>query len=301
MAREYGTNNWIDWCPGCGDFGIVSSVYRAFSELELEPKRTVVVSGIGCSGKMPHFIDVSGVHTLHGRAIPFATGIKMANPELEVIVNGGDGDLLGIGAGHFIALGRRNLDVLVMMHDNRVYGLTKGQAAPTLPRSTKTKALNTPSIQDAVEPLALALVSGYTHVARSFAMDSDHLKEAIKEGMEHEGAAFLNILQPCVTYNDIHTSDYFNERIEKLDDWDAEGVDPTEAINRSKILEEEIPLGLFYKDTETPSFEERISGQLPDYLEKVPAEQKIEENGKTILDQQAFKSKFRGNIIEKKK
>ncbi len=251
MARKYGTDNWIDWCPGCGDFGIVSSVYRAFSELELEPERTVVVSGIGCSGKMPHFIDVSGVHTLHGRAIPFATGIKMANPNLEVVVNGGDGDLLGIGAGHFVALGRRNLDVLVMMHDNRVYGLTKGQASPTLPRDTKTKALNTPSIQDAVEPLSLALVSGYTHVARSFAMDSDHLKEAIKDGLEHEGSAFLNILQPCVTYNDIHTSEYFNERIEKLKDWDPVGVDPIEAINKSKITEK-IPLGLFYEDTETP-------------------------------------------------
>ncbi len=300
MARDYGTENWIDWCPGCGDFGIVSSVYRAFSELEIQKERTVVVSGIGCSGKMPHFIDVSGVHTLHGRAIPFATGIKMANPKLEVIVNGGDGDLLGIGAGHFVALGRRNLDILVMMHDNRVYGLTKGQASPTLPRDTKTKALNTPSIQDAIEPLALALTSGYTHVARSFAMDSDHLKEAIKDGIEHEGAAFLNILQPCVTYNDIHTSEYFNERIEKLDDWDPQDVDLTGAINKSKITDE-IPLGLFYKDTETPTFEERIAGQLPDYLNKTPAEQDIEENGKTLLDKKGFKSKFEGNLIKKEK
>ncbi|MBS3782506.1 MAG: 2-oxoacid:ferredoxin oxidoreductase subunit beta [Candidatus Thermoplasmatota archaeon] len=300
MARDYGTENWIDWCPGCGNFGIVSSVYRAFSELEVEPENTVVVSGIGCSGKMPHFIDVNGVHTLHGRAIPFATGIKMADPKLKVVVNGGDGDLLGIGAGHFVALGRRNLDVLVMMHDNRVYGLTKGQASPTLPRDTKTKALNTPSIQDAVEPLALALTSGYTHVARSFAMDSDHLKESIKDGMEHEGAAFLNILQPCVTYNDIHTSEYFNERIDKLEDWDPEDIDPTEAMDRSRI-DEEIPIGLFYRDTETPTFEERIAEQLPSYQEKAPAEQDIEKNGKTILDQETFRSKFKGNLIRKEK
>lgn len=301
MARDYGTDNWIDWCPGCGDFGIVSSVYRAFSELELEPEKTVVVSGIGCSGKMPHFIDVNGVHTLHGRAIPFATGIKMSNPDLEVVVNGGDGDLLGIGAGHFVALGRRNLDVLVMMHDNRVYGLTKGQASPTLPRDTKTKALNTPSIQDAVEPLSLALTSGYTHVARSFAMDSDHLKEAIKDGIEHEGSAFLNILQPCVTYNDIHTSEYFNEKIEKLEDWDPEDVDdPTEAMVKSRI-DEKIPIGLFYKDSETPTFEERIAKQLPGYLDEVPAQQDIEKDGKTILDQQTFKSKFEENVIKKEK
>ncbi|MEF8835427.1 MAG: thiamine pyrophosphate-dependent enzyme [Candidatus Thermoplasmatota archaeon] len=301
MARDYGTDNWIDWCPGCGDFGIVSSVYRAFSELGLEPEKTVVVSGIGCSGKMPHFIDVNGVHTLHGRAIPFATGIKMSYPDLEVVVNGGDGDLLGIGAGHFVALGRRNLDVLVMMHDNRVYGLTKGQASPTLPRDTKTKALNTPSIQDAIEPSSLALTSGYTHVARSFAMDSDHLKKAIKDGIEHEGAAFLNILQPCVTYNDIHTSEYFNDKIEKLEDWDLEDVDdPTEAIIRSRI-DEDIPIGLFYRDTETPTFEERIVEQLPDYQEEGPAQQDIEEDGKTILDQQTFKSKFEENLIKKEK
>jgi len=300
MARKYGTENWIDWCPGCGNFGIVSSVYRAFSELELEPDKTVVVSGIGCSGKMPHFIDVSGVHTLHGRAIPFATGVKMANPELNVVINGGDGDLLGIGAGHFVALGRRNLDVLVMLHDNRVYGLTKGQASPTLPRNTKTKALNTPSIHDAVEPLALAITCGYTHVGRSFAMDSDHLKEAIKDGIEHEGAAFLNILQPCVTYNDIHTSEYFNERIEKLEEWDPEDVDPTEAINKSKI-NEKIPLGLFYKDIEKPTFEERIEEQLRNYKENSPSKQNIQEDGKTILDKEGFKSKFKENLIKKKK
>ncbi|MFW5953365.1 MAG: 2-oxoacid:ferredoxin oxidoreductase subunit beta [Candidatus Natronoplasma sp.] len=300
MARKYGTENWIDWCPGCGDFGIVSSVYRAFSELDFDPESTVVVSGIGCSGKMPHFIDVNGVHTLHGRAIPFASGIKMANPDLEVVVNGGDGDLLGIGAGHFVALGRRNIDVLVMMHDNRVYGLTKGQASPTLDLGTQTKALNTPNIQDALDPVSQAIVSGYTHVARSFAMDSDHLKEAIKEGIEHEGAAFLNILQPCVTYNDIHTSEYFKERIEKIKDWDPEDVDPTEAMKKSKITEK-IPLGLFYRDTETPTFEERIAEQLSGYQEKPPAEQDIEKDGKTILDQETFKSKFEGNLIKRDK
>ncbi|MFW5946406.1 MAG: 2-oxoacid:ferredoxin oxidoreductase subunit beta [Candidatus Natronoplasma sp.] len=300
MARKYGTENWIDWCPGCGDFGIVSSVYRAFSELDFDPESTVVVSGIGCSGKMPHFIDVNGVHTLHGRAIPFASGIKMANPDLEVVVNGGDGDLLGIGAGHFVALGRRNIDVLVMMHDNRVYGLTKGQASPTLDLGTQTKALNTPNIQDALDPVSQAIVSGYTHVARSFAMDSDHLKEAIKEGIEHEGAAFLNILQPCVTYNDIHTSEYFKERIEKIKDWDPEDVDPTEAMKKSKITDK-IPLGLFYRDTETPTFEERIAEQLSGYQEKPPAEQDIEKDGKTILDQETFKSKFEGNLIKRDK
>jgi len=301
MARKYGTENWIDWCPGCGDFGIVSSVYRAFSELDIDPESTVVVSGIGCSGKMPHFIDVNGVHTLHGRAIPFASGIKMADPELEVVVNGGDGDLLGIGAGHFVALGRRNIDVLVMMHDNRVYGLTKGQASPTLDLGTQTKALNTPNIQDSLDPVSQAIVSGYTHVARSFAMDSDHLKDSIIAGIEHDGAAFLDILQPCVTYNNIHTSDFFNERIEKLEDWDPKNVEnEAEAITKSKI-DEKIPIGLFYRNTEKPTFEERITSQMPSYAEKPPAKKKIGKEGKPVLDQDRFESLFDDNLMEKER
>nr|NAZ25698.1 2-oxoacid:ferredoxin oxidoreductase subunit beta [Thermofilum sp.] len=119
--RNYRTNVWVDWCPGCGNFGILTGIYRALEELSLDPDRTVIVSGIGCSSKIPHFVYANGVHTLHGRAIPFATGIKLANPELTVIVNGGDGDLLGIGAGHFVALGRRNLDIVVILHNNGVY------------------------------------------------------------------------------------------------------------------------------------------------------------------------------------
>ncbi|MEF8874094.1 MAG: thiamine pyrophosphate-dependent enzyme [Candidatus Thermoplasmatota archaeon] len=294
MAREYGTDNWIDWCPGCGNFGIVSSLYRAFSELEMEPEKTVLVSGIGCSGKMPHYVDVSGVHTLHGRAIPFASGVKMANPDLDVIVNGGDGDLLGIGAGHFVALGRRNLDVLVMMHDNRVYGLTKGQASPTLPRETQTKALDSPNIQDAVEPLPLALISGYTHLSRSFAMDSDHLKEMIKKGIEHDGAAFLDILQPCVTYNDIHTSEYFKERIEKLTDWDPE-KDKAEVYEKLDRETDKILTGEIYKDTEKPSFSERLS---EGYKEKSPSQRTVEKDGSPLMDRKSFISKFEDFVVE---
>lgn len=123
---------WNDWCPGCGDFGILSAMYQAFAELKLKPLDLVVVSGIGCSGKTPHYINAGGVHTLHGRALPFAQGIKIANPNLTVVVNVGDGDLLGIGSAHFVAMGRRNIDIVVIMHNNTVYGLTKGQASPTL-------------------------------------------------------------------------------------------------------------------------------------------------------------------------
>ncbi|MEM1845002.1 MAG: thiamine pyrophosphate-dependent enzyme, partial [Ignisphaera sp.] len=201
--RSYRTDLWIDWCPGCGNFGILTAVVRAFEELGLDPSKTVIVSGIGCSSKIPHFINVNGVHTLHGRAIPFAMGIKLVNPELIVIVHGGDGDLLGIGAGHFVALGRRNIDVTVILHNNGVYGLTKGQASPTLPLNAKTKALVKPNIQQALNPIALALSSGYTFVARGYAFDGEHLKNIVKKAILHKGTAFIDILQPCVTFNDI--------------------------------------------------------------------------------------------------
>lgn len=300
MVRDYGTKNWIDWCPGCGNFGIVSSLYRAFSDMGLDPKNTVLVGGIGCSGKMPHFVDVNGVHTLHGRAIPFATGIKLANPDLNVIVNGGDGDLLGIGAGHLVALGRRNLDILVMLHDNRVYGLTKGQASPTLPENTQTKALSSPNIQGAVKPLQLALTSGFTHVGRSFAMDSDHLTQMIKDGIEHDGAAFLDILQPCVTYNDIHTSDYFKENIERLEEERKNDIDdiPT-AFKKSKIGEK-IPLGVFYTETEKETFTERFSNRIPNYIKKPPVDQVSKERKKSVLDKKSFESTFGEHFIQTK-
>ncbi len=300
MGREYGTENWIDWCPGCGNFGIVSSIYRAFSELELEPENTVLVSGIGCSGKMPHFVDVSGVHTLHGRAIPFATGIKLANPDLNVIINGGDGDLFGIGAGHFVALGRRNLDVLVILHNNRVYGLTKGQASPTLSKDTQTKALTSSNIHGAVEPIPLALISGFTQVARSFAMDSDHLKEMIKKGIKHDGAAFLDIMQPCVTYNDIHTSDYFKKRIEKVGDKNSKVKDDMiEAVKESNI-KERIPIGVFYKDEDTETFGERLNKKLGKYDERPPCKQLKREDREIMFDEKGFESMFEDHIIESK-
>ncbi len=304
MAREYATENWVDWCPGCGNFGILSSMYKALNETDLHPETTVIVSGIGCSGKIPHYIDVNGVHTIHGRAIPFASGIKIANPPLNVIVNGGDGDLLGIGAGHFVALGRRNLDMVVLMHDNRVYGLTKGQASPTLSRGKRPKALSTPTIQDAVPALPLALTAGYTFVARGYALSAAHLQKLIIEGIQHDGAAFIDILQPCVTYNNIHTSAFYQQRIEELaDDWDPTVKDDEERVEKkyqamNKLSEnKKIPIGIFYKDTITPSFEKRIENKMPGYLNNPPAMQKIEKENKSVLSQNEFNEIFSEYIV----
>ncbi|BCU69438.1 2-oxoacid:ferredoxin oxidoreductase subunit beta [Stygiolobus caldivivus] len=279
---------WSDWCPGCGNFGIINAEQQAIMELGLNSERVVIVSGIGCSGKLPHFmrIPVSGVHTLHGRALAFATGIKLSNPSLEVIVNGGDGDLLGIGVGHFVSIGRRNTDITVIVHDNGVYGLTKGQASPTLLRGIKTKSLPKPNINDAINPLFLALSAGYTFVARGYAYDVKHLKELIKRAIKHKGLALVDVLQPCPTYNDINTKEWYDKRIYKLDNdtgWDpvvkaeSETKDKLKkAIDKSFEWGDRIPIGVFYENELIPSFEERIKQNSPSYSQYYPAAQQIE-------------------------
>ncbi|MDT7901936.1 MAG: 2-oxoacid:ferredoxin oxidoreductase subunit beta [Acidianus sp.] len=285
---------WNDWCPGCGNFGILNAEQQAITELGIDLKKVVIVSGIGCSGKLPHFvrIPVSGVHTLHGRALPFAIGIKLANPELEVIVNAGDGDQLGIGVGHFVSAGRRNVDITVIVHDNGVYGLTKGQASPTLKKGVKTKSLPKPNINDDINPLTVALASGYTFVARGYAYDVKHLKELIKEAIKHKGLALIDVLQPCPTYNDINTKEWYDKRIYKLD-WDP--VVRNEEDKKKKFLQamekalewgDRIPIGIFYKE-ERDTFEERISSASSSYKTLPPAKVKIEKEGKptTIIDE----------------
>ncbi len=315
MAHDYmryKANVWIDWCPGCGNFGILTALMKAFAELNLDPTKTVVVSGIGCSGKIPHFINVNGVHTLHGRAIPYAMGIKLANPKLTVIVNGGDGDLLGIGAGHFVALGRRNIDITVILHNNGVYGLTKGQASPTLPLGKQPKALPKPNIQKALNPIMLALASGYTFVARGYAFDINHLKELIKKAISHRGASFIDVLQPCVTFNNIYTAEYYRKRVYKLEkdpNWNPIVEDPSEAPTKmfkamQKSLEwnNRIPIGIFYVNPHEPSFEERINERMQGtYLKHPPAKSIISTvKGKPVINNYLFKKLFKDYIIEVK-
>jgi len=176
-----------DWCPGCGDFGIEAGVKMALTELPIDINKLVLFSGIGCSGKIVHFTNATGVHTLHGRVLPFAQGAKLANPDLEVIAIGGDGDGLGIGVGHFVHAGRRNIDMTYIIHDNGVYGLTKGQASPTLQLGMQTKSLPMPNINTSVNPILLALASGFTFIARSYAYNTKHLKETVKKSGRPQG------------------------------------------------------------------------------------------------------------------
>ncbi len=313
---DFKTDVFADWCPGCGDFGIMTALQMALAELGLEPHQVVIVSGIGCSGKEPHNVKAYGVHTLHGRTLPFATGIKIANPELVVIAIGGDGDGLGIGAGHFVNTGRRNLDLTYIIHNNGVYGLTKGQASPTLRLGLKTKALPKPNVNEAVNPIALALVSGYTFVARSYAYDVKHLKEIIKQGIQHKGLAFIDALQPCPTYNDINTKEWYagedrkdpktgkpTSRLYKLEEigYDPFVRDLAEDLNKkmaamTKAQEwgDRIPIGLFYKTELEPTYLERIIGRIPFYRSSPPAKQQIsDENGFSIADLKEFFDELR--------
>jgi 2-oxoglutarate/2-oxoacid ferredoxin oxidoreductase subunit beta len=287
-----------DWCPGCGDFGILNAVQMALAEMNVDPTNTVIVSGIGCSGKVAHFVKTYGVHTLHGRSLPFATGIKLSNPGLEVICEGGDGDGMGIGAGHFVNSGRRNVDMVYIIHDNGVYGLTKGQAAPTLHLGVKTKSLPMPNINQGINPLMLAIASGYTFVARGYAYDVRHLKDLIIKAVRHKGFAFLDVLQPCPTYNDILTKEYWaGEGLEpvngrtpprtyKLDDTGYDGVvhsdDEAEvekkvgqAVLKSFEFGDRTPIGVFYQNEFVPTYEDRLQGRMPTYRSNPPAKQVI--------------------------
>lgn len=251
-VSEYKTDAWVQWCPGCGNYGVLTALREAVSELKIDPKKLVLVGGIGCSSRIVYYIRGSNVHAIHGRAIPIASGIKLSNPELTVIVAAGDGDILGIGAGHFIALGRRNIDVKVLIHDNAVYGLTKGQAGPTLPSGVKLRAMNYANVHEALNPLLLAFASGYTFIARAYAYHVKKLKEILLEAIRHRGSAVVDILQPCVTYNDLMTKEWFERRIYYL-----KSIPSGESILDKMMERERIPLGIFFRK-EMDTFEKRM-------------------------------------------
>ena len=188
------------WCPGCGDFGVLNSVYKALADLKCEPHETVLVSGIGCSSRLPGYVETYGINSLHGRPLPIATGIKLARPDLTVVAVGGDGDGIAIGGNHFMHAARRNADIAYFMMDNEIYGLTKGQAGPTTPLGDKTKSTTYGNPDAAVDPCGLAIALGASWVARGFSGDIKGTTELMKLAIRHKGFAFLNILSPCVTW-----------------------------------------------------------------------------------------------------
>ncbi len=243
------------WCPGCGDFGVVAAVEGALKRLKIPPYNVVIVSGIGCSSNLPHFLSSYGFHGIHGRALPVAEGIRWANHGLTVIGTGGDGDGFGIGAGHFVHAMRRNVDLTYVTMDNQIYGLTTGQASPTSQMGQKTKSTPTGVIENPIDPIALALASGATYVARGFSGDVKQLTDLVAGGVQHKGFAFVDVFSPCVTYNKVNTFDFFRQRVYKLE---SAGHDPSDIVaawQRALEWGDKIPIGLFYR-TERPSYED---------------------------------------------
>jgi len=304
---DYKTDVHNDWCPGCGDFGIVNAIQMALADMGIQRDKTVMFSGIGCSGKTSHFINTYGIHTLHGRVLTFAQGAKIANPELTVVAVGGDGDGLGIGAGHFVAAGRRNVNMTYIIFDNGVYGLTKGQASPTLKLGEQTKSLPSPNTNYNVNPIGLAVASGFTFVARGYSYDVRHLKDLIVQAVNHNGLSFLDVLQPCPTYNDINTRDWYagadlmdeaqkrHSRIYKLEEtgYDpivhyADDVEINEKLSQSLIKSLEwgnkIPIGVFYKNDTISPYTTRLQDKIPNYMENPPSKQNISKNGYSNTD-----------------
>ena len=246
-----------DWCPGCGDFGVLAALQKALVELQIQPYNVVTISGIGCSSNLPGYINTYGMHTLHGRALAVATGVKMANHDLTVVVTGGDGDGFGIGGNHFIHTMRRNVDLLYLAMDNQIYGLTTGQVSPTSRIGMKTKSTPFGSVEGPINPISLALSAGATFIARGFSGDQKHLTDLIKQGLEHKGFSFIDIFSPCVTYNHDNTYPWFKQRVKKLeDDASYDSSNWMMACERSQIWGEEIPIGKFFHSTDRPSLDQ---------------------------------------------
>jgi 2-oxoglutarate ferredoxin oxidoreductase subunit beta len=246
-----------DWCPGCGDFGVLASLKAALAELKIAPHDVVTISGIGCSSNLPGYISTYGMHTLHGRALAVATGVKLANHDLHVVVTGGDGDGFGIGGNHFIHTMRRNVDLLYVAMDNQIYGLTTGQVSPTSRVGMKTKSTPFGSVEGPINPIALALAAGATFVARGFSGEPKHLTELMKQGILHRGFSFIDVFSPCVTYNHDNTYAWFRERVKKLEqDSSYDSTDWTAAIQKALVWGDEIPIGKFFVRTDVPALHE---------------------------------------------
>ena len=246
-----------DWCPGCGDFGVLAAIQKALVEMQIPNHDVVIISGIGCSSNLPGYINTYGMHTLHGRALAVATGLKLANHQLTVLVTGGDGDGFGIGGNHFIHTMRRNVDLLYIVMDNQIYGLTTGQTSPTSRLGMKTKSMPFGNVEAPVNPISLALAAGSTFVARGFSGDQKHLTDLIKKGIQHKGFSFLDVFSPCVTYNYDNTYQWFRPRLKKLeDDSSFDPGDWTRAIEKSVIWGDEIPIGKFFERNDIPPLHE---------------------------------------------
>lgn len=246
------------WCPGCGDFGIWASLKQAIVQAQLPEENTVIVYGVGCSGNMADFNRVYGFHALHGRAIPVASAVKLANHKLNVIVIAGDGDTYGEGMGHFIAAMRGNHNITMIVHNNQTYGLTTGQSSPTTLSGTKTKSTPLGLVDTPVNPVALAVTCGVDFIARGYAGQIPHLTSLMVEAFKHSGFALLDVFQPCVTFNKVNTHQWFQAKVYNLQDAGHDVKNPELAWQKSRE-EEKLPIGIFYHDPESVPYHAQLS------------------------------------------
>lgn len=264
--KDLETSRVPDWCPGCGNFGLWQALKQALVDLKLSPDETILVAGIGCHGHMNNFTKVTSFEGLHGRPIPLATGIKIANPGLKVLISTGDGDCLGEGGNHLLHASLRNDNLTVILHNNSSYSLTTGQASPTSPSGYLSKSTPCGKISPAFNPVALTLAAGATFVARGFAGDVDHLKSLFISAISHPGFAFIDVLQPCVVFNKVLTFEFYRQHIVKLE---KPFSSRSKALTAVTCPSEKIPIGVFLQE-KGPSFEEKIDHLADKKITKKP-------------------------------
>jgi 2-oxoglutarate ferredoxin oxidoreductase subunit beta len=255
--KDYESSYKNQWCPGCGNFGILEAMKAALVSLKIPPDQLLIVSGIGQAAKTPHFLKCNMFHALHGRALPLATGAKMANHNLKILVNSGDGDCYGEGGNHFMHAIRRNVDLTLLVHNNKTYGLTKGQASPTSDFGMVTPLQLHGVISESFNPLAVALSLGAGFVARGFSGNMEHLSRLIQEGISHKGFSLIDILQPCVSFNRINTYEWYKKRVYDLFEENYVPNNFEKAMNFARQWDDKIPIGIIYKE-EKPTFTDRI-------------------------------------------
>ena len=257
--KDYEGGERPTWCTGCGNFGILNALKMALAEHGIAPHEIFIVTGIGCGSKLPHYMKATGYHTLHGRALAIATGARLANHCLRVMTVHGDGDAYAEGLSHFIHAVRRNVRIVDVVQDNRVYGLTRGQYSPTSETGKRTPTSPEGSIDRPLEPLALAITAGATFVSRGYSGELKHLAWLIGEALEHPGYALVDILQPCVSWNRSYAYDFYQDRVYKLEE--EPGYDPADrasAWQKAQEWGERIPIGIVYRGEPVPTYEAQV-------------------------------------------
>ncbi|HZH58252.1 MAG TPA: 2-oxoacid:ferredoxin oxidoreductase subunit beta [Metabacillus sp.] len=282
--KDFRNNVKPNWCPGCGDFSVQAAIQRAAANVGLTPENLAVVSGIGCSGRISGYINSYGFHGIHGRSLPIAQGVKMANKDLTVIASGGDGDGFAIGMGHTIHAIRRNIDITYIVMDNQIYGLTKGQTSPRSDAGFVTKSTPQGSIESALSVMEMALTAGATFVAQSFSTDLKDLTALIEAGINHKGFSLINVFSPCVTYNKVNTYDWFKENLTKLKDIEEYDPHNKELAMQTLMKHNGLVTGLIYQNTEQKSYQEMINGYSDKPLSQAKLDIDEEEFNKLVAE-----------------